>query len=225
MPKKKSIQFDIVTIFPNVFSEYFNSTILARAQKKKLIKINILDLRKFAKKSDPHKSVDDRPYGGGPGMILMFEPIAKALKSIKRTKKARIIMTAPEGKKLTQKEAKRLSQYDQLIILCGRYEGFDSRVEELIDEKISIGKYVLAGGELPAMVITETVARHVPGVVGHDEALTEETFSKGDDYVEYPQYTRPETVKHGRKKLSVPKVLLSGDHAKIKDWRDKNKKK
>lgn len=228
------IQFDIITIFPKIFSAkdgsaaggdsccYFNYGIVSRAIKKKLIKINIHDLRKYTK--DVHKSVDDRPYGGGPGMILMIEPIYKALQSVKRKvkkSKRRIIMLAPEGKIFNQKEAERLSSYDQLILLCGRYEGFDARVEKLVDEKISIGNFVLAGGELPAMVIVETVSRQIPGVVGHEHALDEETFSKDLDYIEYPQYTRPESFKG----MKVPKVLLSGNHQKIKEWREKHKKK
>ncbi len=222
------IQFDIITIFPKIFDSYFNQTILDRAQKNKLIKINIHDLRKHTK--DVRKSVDDKPYGGGPGMILTVEPIYKALKSIKKKKKKRIIMLAPEGVEFDQKQAKRLSGYDQIILLCGRYEGFDSRVEELIDEKISIGKFVLAGGELPAMVVTEAVSRYVKGVVGHEHALDEETFSIDLDYIEYPQYTRPEKFKmqmaNGKWRMAnVPKILLSGNHQKIKEWRQKSKKK
>jgi len=233
------IKFDIITIFPKTFDSYFSQTILARAQKKRLIKIKIHDLRKYTK--DVHKSVDDRPYGGGPGMILMAVPIYKAICEIKRKaikrysdkaikSKRRIIMLAPEGKQFDQKQAKRLSKYDQLILLCGRYEGFDFRVEKLVDEKISLGQFVLAGGELPAMAIVEAVSRHLPGVVGHKHALDEETFSKSEDYIEYPQYTRPEKLKmqmaNGKwRMVNVPKVLLSGDHQKIKEWREKNKKK
>jgi len=222
------IQFDIITIFPKIFDSYFGQTILARAQKKKLIKINILDLRKYTK--DVHKSVDDRPFGGGPGMILKLEPIYKALRAIKKKRKKRIIMLTPKGKAFTQKEAKRLSNYDQLVLLCGRYEGFDARIEKLVDEKISIGNFVLAGGELPAMAVVEAVSRHIRGVVGHKNALDEETFSKGDDYIEYPQYTRPEKVKmqmaNGKwQMVRVPKILLSGNHQKIKEWRNKHSKK
>jgi len=241
-------QFDIITIFPRIFDSYFSESILKRALKKKLIKINVVDLRKYAK--GRHRQVDDRPYGGGPGMILMVEPIAKALRAIVKNKKSeirnqkiRIVMLTPAGKKFDQREAERLAKYDQLVLLCGRYEGFDARVDKLVDEKISIGDYVLAGGELPAMVITEAVARQVKGVVGHEHALDEETFSppyakasggkKNLDYIEYPQYSRPEVLeirdhrseirnkKSEIRKLVVPKVLLSGNHAKIKDWRKK----
>jgi len=239
------IKFDILTIFPDIFNSYFNESILKRAQEKKLISIKTHDLRDYT--ADKHKTVDDRPYGGGPGMILMVEPIAKALRALTsdktrtttsclrvkrqaipplrsgqaRDKKTRIVMLTPAGKKFTQREAERLARYDQLILLCGRYEGFDARIDKLVDEKISIGDYVLAGGELPAMVVTEAVARQVPCVVGHEHALDEETFSEGLDYIEYPQYTRPEDFK-GQK---VPKVLSSGNHKKIADWRKKMTKK
>jgi tRNA (guanine37-N1)-methyltransferase len=215
-------QFDIVTIFPQIFDSYFAESIIKRAQNKKLIKINVHDLRKYSTaKSKLHRSVDDRPYGGGPGMILLVEPIAKALKAIKRQPKSRVLMMSPAGKKFTQREAERLSKYDQLILLCGRYEGFDARVDKLIDEKISIGDYVLAGGELPAMIVTEAVSRNISGVVGHEHALDDETFSHDLDYIEYPQYSRPEDFKG----MKVPKILLSGNHAAIKKWREEKSKK
>lgn len=221
------MRFDIITIFPHAFDSYLNESILKRARAKKLVGIRIHNLRDYT--TDKHKTVDDRPYGGGPGMVLMVEPIYRALKALKaappRTAKSkretRVVMLAPEGKQFTQREAERLSQYKRLVLVCGRYEGFDSRVDKLVDEKISIGPYVLAGGELPAMVLLETVARNVPGVVGHPEALKEETFSKDLEYVEYPQYTRPEVFVVGKKKLRVPKVLVSGDHVAIRAWRSR----
>lgn len=217
--KKSTMQFDIITIFPKIFDSYFAESIIKRAQNKKLIKINTHDLRNFSSsKSKIHRSVDDKPYGGGPGMILLIEPLVKSLQAIKKKKKHRVILLTPAGKKFTQREAERLSKYDQLIILCGRYEGFDARIDKYVDEKISIGDYVLAGGELPAMVVVEAVARNIKGVVGHEHALDDETFSHGLDYIEYPQYSRPGNFK-GQK---VPKVLLSGNHQKIKDWRKKN---
>jgi len=263
------MRFDIITIFPQLLESYFSQTILARAKKKRLLDIRIHDLRKYAPKGDPHKSVDDRPYGGGPGMILKVEPIFKALRKITNyelritnlkksnpqsaIRNARIIMLTPSGKRFTQRDAERLSKYKKIILLCGRYEGFDARIDKLVDEKISIGDYVLAGGEVPAMVVVETVARHIPGVVGHKDALREETFSKNLDYKEYPQYTRPEIfypavtkkqtsprlVRLGRKNKKskkqkgglprrsrgevwrVPQVLLSGNHKKIQEWREK----
>lgn len=213
------MQFDIVTIFPEMFDSYFSESIIKRALTKKILKISFHNFRNAT--ADKHHHVDDKPYGGGPGMILMVEPIAKTLKKIKRKKKSRVVMLTPAGKRFTQREAERLAKYDQLILLCGRYEGFDARVDKLVDEKISIGDYVLAGGELPAMVVIETVARHVPGVVGHADALKDETFSHDLDYVEYPQYTRPEVFN----KLRVPKALLSGNHAEIKKWRESKAKR
>ena len=225
------LHFDIITIFPKIFDSYFSESILKRAQKKKLIKIKIHNLRDYT--TGRHKTVDDRPYGGGPGMILMIEPIAKALAKLKAQSsklKTRVIMLTPAGKTFDQKMAQRLVKYNQLILLCGRYEGFDARIEKLVDEKISIGNYVLSGGELPAMVVAEAVARQIKGVVGHDHALDEETFSPDLDYIEYPQYTRPAKLKMriaNREShiLSVPKVLLSGDHGKIKTWRQSKIKK
>jgi len=215
------LEFHIITIFPEIFESYLSESIIKRALKNKKIQITIHNLRDFS--TGKHRQVDDRPYGGGPGMILMVEPIVKALKKItsRSKKKTRVIMLTPEGRLLTQKEGKRLSGYQRIILLCGRYEGFDARVEKYIDEKISIGPYVLAGGELPAMVVTEVIARHVEGVVGHPEALAEETFSKGENYVEYPQYTRPEVFAKQR----IPKVLLSGNHMEIKRWREATAKK
>jgi len=212
------IEFNIITIFPKIFDSYINESILKLARKKKLIKINTCDLRDFT--SDKHNTVDDRPYGGGPGMILKVEPFYKALQKLKSKNKkikTRIIMLAPGGKTFDQKMAAQLAKYKNLIFLCGRYEGFDARIEKYVDEKISIGNYVLSGGELAAMVITEAVARNIPGVLGHSEALKEETFSPALDYVEYPQYTRPDKFKNQK----VPAILLSGNHAVIKKWREK----
>lgn len=223
------MQFDIITIFPNIFDSYLNESILKRAQKKGLIKIKIHNLRDYT--SDKRRTVDDRPYGGGPGMLLKVEPIYKALQSLKS--KSKIILLDPAGKKFNQKMAKQLSKLDRLILICGRYEGFDERVKKFVDENVSIGDYVLSGGELPAMVITEAVSRLIPGVIGKTESLKEETFSelinlktyKLKNYIEYPQYTRPEIFTLGKKKLKVPQVLLSGDHKKIWEWKNKHVKK
>jgi tRNA (guanine37-N1)-methyltransferase len=223
------MQFDIITIFPHIFDSYLDESILRRAQKKKLIKIKIHDLRDYTQ--DKRKTVDDRPYGGGPGMLLKAEPIYKALQSLKSKSKifnlkSKIILLDPAGKKFDQRMAKRLSKLNRLILICGRYEGFDERVKKFTDESVSIGDYVLSGGELPAMVIIEAISRQLPGVIGHEHALDEETFSQDKNYIEYPQYTRPEVFKtKNSKKLSVPKILLSGDHKKIGEWRKGNKKK
>lgn len=206
------MKFTVITLFPKLIKSYFEETILKRALEKGLLGLEVVDLRQFG--LGPHHQVDDRPYGGGPGMILMVKPIAKALA---KAGKGRKVMLDPAGKKFTQREAERLSKYDHLVLLSGRYEGFDARIEKLVDEKISIGDYVLAGGELPALVIMETVARHIPGVIGKEEALKEETFSGDLSYVEYPQYTRPDNYKG----MKVPEVLLSGNHQKIAEWRKK----
>lgn len=219
------MKFDIITIFPEIFSSYFGESILKRAQEKKLIKIGIRDLRKFS--TDKHKKVDDKAYGGGPGMVLKIEPIAKAIDSILKLKvkskklkaKSRIILFSTRGKKFDNKIAKRLSKYDQLILICGRYEGVDERVAKYIaDEEISIGDFVLTGGELPAMVVVDSVSRHIPGVLGKQESLEE---IKGS----YPVYTRPEVFvpdkKNNKKVWRVPKVLMSGDHKAIEEWRKK----
>jgi len=207
------MRFDILTIFPKIFDSYLNESILKRAQKKKLIQIIIHDFRKFA--HDKHKQVDDRPYGGGPGMILKVEPIYKCLKSIKRKKKSKVILLAPEGKLFNQNLAKKFSSLEQIILICGRYEGFDERVKKYVDEKISVGPYVLTGGELPAMTLVEAISREISGVLGDKTSKEDETYSKGLDYVEYPQYTRPRQFL-GQK---VPKILLGGNHQKIENWR------
>jgi tRNA (guanine37-N1)-methyltransferase len=215
------MKFNIITIFPQIFDSYFNLSMIKRAQDKKIIDIKTTDLRKFADKNDAHNSVDDTPYGGGAGMVLMLEPIYKALKNIKRTKKSRVILFSAKGKQLKQADLKRLAQYDQLIMICGRYEGVDNRVaENLIDEEVRIGDYVLTGGEIPAMVLVDGVTRLLPGVLGNLESAEDESFSKENE-LEYPQYTKPEKFKG----MEVPEVLLSGHHGKIKEWREKQKKK
>ncbi len=233
--------FDIITIFPKIFDSYFTESILKRAQKKNLIKINIHNLRDCT--LDKHKKVDDKPYGGGQGMILQVQPFYSALQKVKSLPagrqgqkekgksgkaKVKIVMLTPAGKTLDQRMAMKLSKLDNIILLCGRYEGFDARIDKFVDEKISIGNYVLSGGELPAMVLVEAVTRLIPGVLGHSHSAEDDTFSVDKDYVEFPQYTRPEKFQISNAKtltLSVPKVLLSGDHAKIEEWKKKHIKK
>ncbi len=219
------MRFDILTIFPETLAPYFNESILKRAQKKNLIKIKLHDLRDFA--IDKHKTVDDRPYGGGFGMVLMVEPIYQAIKYIKkysRAKKRKIILMSAKGKKFNQKTAQKFAKLDQLIIISGRYEGVDERVAKYIaDEEISIGDYILTGGEIPAMAIVDAVARLIPGTIAKG-SLEEESFVENDKYREYPHYTRPEQIEIDGKKRKVPKVLLSGDHQKVKEWQEKNSK-
>ena len=203
------IKFDIITIFPDIFTSYFKESIIKRAQEKHLIKINIHNLRDYT--TDKHKTVDDKPYGGGPGMVLMIEPIYKAVKKIKGKSKAKVILFSAKGKKFDQKMAKRFSKLDKLIMICGHYEGVDERIaKHIADEEISIGDYILTGGEIPGMIVVDAVTRLIPGVLGKKESLEE---IKGS----YPVYTRPEIFN----KLKVPKVLLSGNHKKIKEFRAK----
>jgi len=225
------LQFDIVTIFPEIFTPYFNTSILKRAQEKGLIKIQAHDLRRWTE--DRHKTVDDKPYGGGPGMILKIEPLVKAIQELKlpEEKKTEVILLTPQGETFRQETAYSLSRARQIILLCGRYEGVDARIENFIDRKISVGSYVLTGGEIPAMMIVDAVARLVPQVI-KTESLAEESFSfdsPGGEMTEYPQYTRPEVFTYKNKsgkliKLSVPEILLSGDHRKIKEWKKKQRK-
>jgi len=202
------MRIDIVTIFPEMVEPYTNGSILGRAQKNKKVTIKTHQLRKWT--SDKHNTVDDKPFGGGPGMVMKIEPFDKALKSFKLPKKnSRIILTSARGKEFTQEDAKRLGKYKRLVFLCGRYEGVDERVAtQLADEELSVGPYVLTGGELAAMVMTDAIVRHIPGVLGKGESLEEVHGS-------FPQYTRPEVYK----KWKTPEVLLSGNHAKIEEWR------
>lgn len=224
------IHFDIITIFPEVIAPYAGASILGRAQKEKLIKIAGHDLRKFSK--DKHKKVDDTPYGGGAGMVMTVQPIDDAVEAIRLRKKflrkavptVRVLVTSASGKRFTQADAKRLAAYDQLIFICGRYEGIDHRVEQVVaDEALSIGDFVLTGGELPALVMTDAIARQIPGVLGNTETLSEESHDR-EGFLEYPQYTKPEVYTRTVKKnvvvdLAVPNVLLSGNHKKIAEWR------
>jgi tRNA (guanine37-N1)-methyltransferase len=218
------MKFDIITIFPNIFNSFLKESLIARAQKNGLIKINIHNLRKWA--VNKHKTVDDRPFGGGLGMVIKIEPIIKALQALTKFKirnsKAKIILFTPRGKQFNQKIAYQLSKLDQIIMICGRYEGIDERVvKHIADMKISIGDYDLMGGELPAMVVIETIARLIPGVISKPEIL-EKRITKTRGFIEYPQYTRPEIFSPQKGiKWKVPKVLLSGHHKKITEWRKK----
>jgi len=221
------MQFDILSLFPNLIKPYLQESILKRAIENGHISVGIYDWREYTE--DKHRTADDKPYGGGAGMLLKVGPIYKQLKAIDaypHEEKTRVIMMAPDGAQLTQAKAKELSEYDRLVILSGRYEGFDARVENFVDEKISIGPYVLAGGELPALITVEAVARHLLGVLGHEEAMKDETFAYGKDYIEYPQYTRPEvfTTDEGEE-MQVPEVLLSGDHKKVEEWKKRHSQK
>lgn len=212
------MRFDFLTIFPDIFSSYLNESILKRAQKNKKVSFHFHDLRTFT--SDKHRTVDDRPYGGGVGMVMKVEPIYKALKALPKNKKRRVLLMSAKGKTFTQADAKRLSTYSQIAIICPRYEGVDERVLEYVDEEISIGNYVLTGGELSAMVIADAVTRLLPGVLGKDESSHDESHSE-PGVLEYPHYTRPEIFQKKR----VPKELLSGNHRAVQVWRASKKKK
>jgi tRNA (guanine37-N1)-methyltransferase len=216
------VRFDIITIFPKIFDSFLKESFIKKAQEKGLIKINVHNLRDFA--IDKRKTVDDRPYGGGLGMVFKIEPIYKAVKKIK-TKNSKVIVFTPRGKQFNQKIAYSLSKLNQVIMVCGRYEGIDERVLKYIaDLKLSIGPYDLMGGEVAAMVVIECVSRLIPGVLGKPQFL-KERLKKDGSFVEYPQYTRPE-VFSPKKGIywRVPKVLLSGNHQKIREWREKHKK-
>lgn len=204
------MRFDVVTIFPEIIEGVINSSILKRAINKGIIEINIIDFRNFA--FDKHKHVDDYAYGGGAGMLISVEPVHKALKSIENYQNAHKIITSPSGKKLEQKDVYRLAKLDHIIIICGHYEGIDSRINDYVDEEISIGDYVLTGGELPACVLIDSISRLIKDVIS-SESLDCESFTEG--ILEYPQYTRP--VVYEDKK--VPDVLLSGHHANIEKWK------
>src|SRR3989344_1274722 len=233
--------FDIITIFPKIFNSYFNESIIWRAQKLRKIKINIIDLRKFS--TDRHKKIDDKPYGGGPGMVFKIEPITKALQALLnpnsetrnskqflkfKLKKSKplIVLFSPGGKQFDSKTAVNFSKkYNHIIMIAGRYEGIDERIKNIIKNlkfeigNLSIGPYVLTGGELPAMVVVDAVSRHISGVLGKDESLEEKRLG-----ISVPVYTRPEVFKWFGKKYSVPKILLSGNHKKIEGWRKIHRK-
>ena len=205
------MKFDVLTLFPEMFSCLYES-IIGRAEKSGKIEINLVNIRDFSK--NKHKKVDDYPYGGGAGMVIRPDVVYDAYKSIDN-KDAKVIYLSPQGKTLTQNKVQELSKEKHLILLCGHYEGIDERVlEEIVDEEVSIGDYVLTGGELPAMVLIDAISRYVTGVI-NEESVIEESFSNG--LLEYPQYTRPEIFLN----KSVPEVLLSGHHKNIDDWRRK----
>ncbi len=220
--------FHVLTLFPELFNSYFNTSILGRAQKNKTFSVQAYQLRNFSNDKKHHK-VDDKPYGGGPGMVLQIQPIHAAVQSLKlkviknntRTKKKpkiRTILFSTRGKLFTQQEAKRLTKYDHVIFICGHYEGVDERVaQHIADEELSVGNVVLTGGEIPAMMVIDAVSRFIPGVLGKTESLED---IKGS----YPTYTRPEVYypdsKNKKKSWRVPKDLLSGDHKRIEQWRN-----
>ena len=207
------MKINIITIFPDMFTAPFNHSIMKRAQEKKLLTIETVNPRDFAQ--DKHQMVDDYPFGGGAGMVLKPEPMFAAVESLKTSGKKRVLLMCPSGQPFTQEKAKELAQYDELIFLCGHYEGFDERILEEADLRLSVGDFVMTGGELPALSVMDAVARFVPGVLGKLVSAEEDSFS--GSLLEHPQYTRP--ISYEGKK--VPDILLSGDHEKIGAWRRK----
>jgi tRNA (guanine37-N1)-methyltransferase len=207
------VTFDIVTIFPAMIEQPLAAGVLGRAIERGVLDVKVRDLRDFT--TDRHRVVDDVPYGGGPGMVLKPDPIFRALDAIEAERGAplAVVMMSPQGRRFTQAEAVRLSGLAHVVLLCGRYEGFDDRVRERVTEEMSIGDYVLTGGELPALVILDAVARFVPGVVGDGQSVVEDSFTRG--LLDFPQFTRPPEIGD----LRVPDVLLSGNHAEIRRWR------
>lgn len=225
--KNKAVKFEVITVLPEALASYFDFSIMGRAQVKGLISVRWHDLRKYGE--GKRQTVDDSPFGGGPGMVIKFEPVAKAIGAIlsaKRQKtnnkqiqipkydrkKTRVVLFSTRGKVFNGKEAKRLAKYERLVLVCGRYEGVDERVKKIADEEMTVGNFVLAGGELAAAAVIESVARFVPGVLGKEGSLEERKGS-------YPVYTRPAEVKVDGKRLKVPEALMSGNHKEIEKWR------
>jgi len=210
------LDFHVLTIFPDMFESPFSSGLISKAADNRLLKINCHDIRKYS--TDSHKTVDDYPFGGGPGMVMKPEPIFLAVEDLQASNKigdnSRIIVMSPQGRMFDKNIAKELTRYDELVLICGRYEGIDDRVvQNLADEELSIGNYILNGGELPAMVVIDAVSRLLPGVVGSEQSILEDSLS--ENLLKYPQYTRPRSFKG----LDVPDVLLSGNHKIIEEWR------
>lgn len=232
------MRFDIITIFPHIFDSYLHESMIKRGQTKGLVDIRIHDLRKFT--HDRHKKVDDRPYGGGPGMVLKLEPLVRAVSSLKlkiKNKKLKIILFSANGKQFNAKTAAEWAKkYDHIVMIAGRYEGLDDRLKKVVSDfgraspkampaarfwisDLSIGPYVLTGGELPAMIVVDAVSRHIPGFLGKEASLEENRFGVG-----VPVYTRPEVFTWKKKKYLVPKILLTGNHKKIEHWRRARKR-
>jgi len=215
------MNFKIITIFPKIFDSYFSESIIKRAQKQGIIKIISQNLREFS--GDRRKTVDDTPYGGGAGMLMKIEPLYKALKKLapRVNKKRKIVLLSAQGQRWTQQLAQKYSKLNEVIFICGRYEGVDERIKNFIDDEISIGDYVLTGGELGAMVMIDSITRLLPGALGNEQSSQDESHSQVG-ILEYPQYTKPEKFKIKNKSYDVPEILLSGNHQKIKEWQEKN---
>lgn len=209
------MRFDVLTLFPEIFTGYQTQSILKLAIERGLVSIHLWNIRDWAQ--GKHKKVDDRPFGGGPGMVLMCEPVVAAVEAVRQASPdpGQLLLLTPAGERLTQPVVRQLAEQKRVVLLCGRYEGFDERIRQLLaPREISIGDFVCNGGEVPAMVVIDTVVRYVPGVLGDEESVTEESHSE-PGVVEYPQYTRPREFRG----LKVPEILVSGDHAAVAEWR------
>ncbi len=213
-------KFQVITLFPEMFTGVFENSMMWKAQKDSIVELSTVDLRSFG--LGPRRSVDDTPYGGGDGMLLMIEPLWDAvMKAKENDPTAKVLLMTPRGERWKQAAAQTYSESDNgYIFICGRYEGYDERILKLVDTELSVGDYVLTGGELPAMTIIDSIVRLIPGVLGGEESATIESFADGET-LEFPQYTRPETFND----MTVPKVLLSGNHGEIATWRKNNSKK
>lgn len=210
------MKIDYLTLFPEMFDGVLNHSILKRAQDKNIIEVNTVNFRDYAE--NKHNQVDDYPYGGGQGMVLKPEPVFNAMKDLKHTDKTRVILMCPQGRPFSQAIAEELSEAEHIVFICGHYEGYDERIREnLVTNEISMGDYVLTGGELPAMTMTDAIVRLIPGVLGNEQSHQDDSFSDG--LLEFPQYTRPREYKG----MTVPDVLLSGNHANIEKWRYEQK--
>ena len=210
------MRIDYLTLFPEMFEGVLNHSILKRAQDKGILAVNTVNFRDYAE--NKHNQVDDYPFGGGQGMVLKPEPIFNALESLQQTAETRVVLMCPQGEPFTQEKAQELSEAEHLVFICGHYEGYDERIREhLVTDEISIGDYVLTGGELPAMTMTDAIVRLIPGVLGNQQSHEDDSFQDG--LLEFPQYTRPREYRG----MNVPEVLLSGNHARIDAWRREQK--
>jgi tRNA (guanine37-N1)-methyltransferase len=210
------MRFDVLTLFPEIFTGYLGQSLLKLAIDRGLVDVQLHNIRDWAE--GKHKQVDDRPFGGGPGMVLMPKPVVECVEAVQAAAEpvGKVLLLSPQGKRLTQRTVEELSQQPRLLLLCGRYEGFDERIKQLLQpEELSVGDFVLNGGEVAAMIVIDSVIRLVPGVLGDEQSCVDDSFSSGNRGLEYEQYTRPREFRG----LSVPEVLLSGDHGAIARWR------
>ena len=209
-------RFDVMTLFPEMFSGYLGQSILNQAIEDETVDVQLHNIRDWA--HDKHRMVDDRPYGGGPGMVMKCEPVVECVEAVRQMTPdaGHLIMLTPQGRKLDQRVVEQLADKERLLLLCGRYEGFDQRISDiLMPDEVSVGDYILGGGEVAAMVVVDAVVRLVPGVLGHEDSNRDDSFSTGNRMLEFPQYTRPREYRG----LEVPEVLISGDHPRVAEWR------